>query len=113
MVKARKVVPGYKVTQSCVIQIHQYLVVGRCQPEHFKVKEGQAATAPKIYKMRIYAEDVVHAKSKFWYYLRKLNKVKKAHGEVLSTNEVHMIYNKLDFPKRSHYRKNFWNCLHL
>jgi large subunit ribosomal protein L18Ae len=38
--------------------------------------------------MRIFANDEVLAKSKFWYYLRKLNKVKKAHGEILSVNEV-------------------------
>jgi large subunit ribosomal protein L18Ae len=38
--------------------------------------------------MRIFAADAVIAKSKFWYYLRRLNKVKKAHGEILSVNEV-------------------------
>ncbi len=61
--------------------VHQYLVVGRALPTE-KDKN------PKIYKMRIFAQDTVRAKSKFWYYLRKMNKIKKAIGEVLSCNEV-------------------------
>jgi hypothetical protein len=38
--------------------------------------------------MRLFAPDTVVAKSKFWYYLRKLNKVKRAHGEILACTEV-------------------------
>ena len=38
--------------------------------------------------MRLFAEDEVHAKSRFWYFLKKSNKVKKASGEVLSVSEV-------------------------
>jgi large subunit ribosomal protein L18Ae len=64
-----------------VHNIHQFLVVGRAIPTE-KDKN------PKIYKMRIFAVDAVRAKSKFWYYLKKMNKVKKAIGEVLSCHEV-------------------------
>lgn len=39
--------------------------------------------------MRIFAKDPVHAKSKFWYFLRKMNKVKKANGEILACSEIH------------------------
>jgi large subunit ribosomal protein L18Ae len=61
--------------------IHQYLVVGRHHPT-------EKNPSPKIYKMRIFANDVVRAKSKFWYFLKKFDKVKKASGEILAIHEV-------------------------
>jgi hypothetical protein len=48
--------------------------------------------------MRIFAPNVVVAKSRFWYFLKKLRKVKKAAGEIVSVNEVRLdkiIRNKL------------------
>jgi large subunit ribosomal protein L18Ae len=41
--------------------------------------------------MRIFAKNDVVAKSRFWYFLKKMHKVKKATGEVLS---VHQIFEK-------------------
>lgn len=38
--------------------------------------------------MRIFAPNTVVAKSRFWYFLAKLRKVKKANGEIVSLNEV-------------------------
>lgn len=38
--------------------------------------------------MRIFAPNVVVAKSRYWYFLRGLKKVKKATGEIVSVNEV-------------------------
>jgi hypothetical protein len=38
--------------------------------------------------MRIFAPNQVVAKSRFWYFLRGLKKVKKATGEIVSVNEV-------------------------
>ncbi len=67
-----------------VATIHQYLVAGRHVPT-------EKNTSPKIYKMRIFANDEVRAKSKFWYFLRRLNKIKKANGEILSCSEVKLI----------------------
>ncbi len=61
--------------------IHQFLVVGRARP-------SEKNPNPKIYKMRIFADDSVRAKSKFWYFLKRLNKVKKNTGEILSATEV-------------------------
>ncbi|RWR86397.1 60S ribosomal protein L18a-like protein [Cinnamomum micranthum f. kanehirae] len=62
-------------------RFHQYQVVGRALPtgndEH-----------PKIYRMKLWATNEVRAKSKFWYFLRKLKKVKKSNGQVLAINEV-------------------------
>jgi hypothetical protein len=41
--------------------------------------------------MRIFAPNNVVAKSRFWYFLGKLKKVKKANGEIVSLNEVRSI----------------------
>jgi hypothetical protein len=38
--------------------------------------------------MRIFAPNTVVAKSRFWYFLMKLRKVKKANGEIISLNVV-------------------------
>lgn len=39
--------------------------------------------------MTIFAPDHVIAKSRFWYFLRKLKKVKKSNGEVVEVKEIH------------------------
>jgi large subunit ribosomal protein L18Ae len=38
--------------------------------------------------MRVFAKDNVMAKSKFWYHLKKLNKIKKINGETLAVHEI-------------------------
>jgi hypothetical protein len=38
--------------------------------------------------MRIFATNEVVAKSRFWYFLGKLRKIKKANGEIVSVNQV-------------------------
>lgn len=63
------------------ICIRHFLIVGR-------KKQVGATPDPTVFKMRIFAKDSVHAKSKFWYYLRKMNKIKKANGEVLAVSEI-------------------------
>ena len=60
---------------------HHYLIVGRHQ-------HTEKNPEPKIYKMRIFADDVVKAKSKFWYFMKKLDKVKKANGQILAVHEI-------------------------
>ena len=49
---------------------------------------SEANPTPKLYRMRIFAPNDVVAKSRFWYFLAKLKKVKKANGEVVSLNVV-------------------------
>ncbi|KAK4692748.1 large subunit ribosomal protein L18Ae, partial [Lecanoromycetidae sp. Uapishka_2] len=44
---------------------------------------------PKLYRMRIFAPNTVVAKSRFWYFLMKLRKVKKSNGEIISINLIH------------------------
>ncbi|XP_028124023.1 60S ribosomal protein L18a-like isoform X5 [Camellia sinensis] len=45
---------------------------------------------PKIYRMKLWATNEVRAKSKFWYFLRKLKKVKKSNGQMLAINEAYV-----------------------
>ena len=59
----------------------EYQVVGRHLP-------SESNPTPKLYRMRIFAPNDVVAKSRFWYFLAKLKKVKKANGEVVSLNVV-------------------------
>ncbi|WZY83817.1 hypothetical protein YC2023_030201 [Brassica napus] len=62
-------------------RFHQYQVVGRALPTEKDVQ-------PKIYRMKLWASNEVRAKSKFWYFLRKLKKVKKSNGQMLAINEI-------------------------
>ncbi|KAJ0053465.1 hypothetical protein Pint_01393 [Pistacia integerrima] len=62
-------------------KFHQYQVVGRALPT-------ETDDHPKIYRMKLWATNEVRAKSKFWYFLRKLKKVKKSNGQVLAINEI-------------------------
>jgi large subunit ribosomal protein L18Ae len=62
--------------------MHEYQVVGRKLP-------SDKDPNPKLYRMRVFAPNDVVAKSRFWYYLRKLRKVKRAAGELVAVNEVH------------------------
>ncbi|CAO2842206.1 unnamed protein product [Amaranthus hypochondriacus] len=63
-------------------RFHQYQVVGRALPT-------EKDEHPKIYRMKLWATNEVRAKSKFWYFLRKLKKVKKSNGQVLAINEIY------------------------
>jgi len=62
-------------------RLTEYQVIGRHLPT-------ETNPTPKLYRMRIFATNTVVAKSRFWYFLMKLRKVKKANGEILSLNEV-------------------------
>ena len=62
-------------------RLTEYQVVGRHLP-------SEANPTPKLYRMRIFAPNDVVAKSRFWYFLMKLRKVKKANGEIVSLNVV-------------------------
>merc|ERR1711872_119863 len=61
--------------------LREYSVIGRKLP-------SEAVPTPQLYKMRIFAPDKVTAKSRFWYFLSKLKKMKKASGEIVEIREV-------------------------
>ena len=66
--------------------LREFQIVGRRLP-------SAQETSPQLYKMRIFAPNEIVAKSRFFYFLRKLKKVKRANGEIVSLNEV--IFNIL------------------
>jgi large subunit ribosomal protein L18Ae len=43
---------------------------------------------PDVFRMKVFAGDEVAAKSRFWYFLPRLNKNKKMTGEILAVNEI-------------------------
>lgn len=49
--------------------------------------------------MRLFAPNEVVAKSRFWYFLKQVNKVKKTSGEIVSVNKI--------FEKKPNTVKNF------
>ncbi|PKX89508.1 60S ribosomal protein eL20, partial [Aspergillus novofumigatus IBT 16806] len=63
-------------------RLTEYQVIGRHLPT-------EANPTPKLYRMRIFAPNTVVAKSRFWYFLTQLRKVKKANGEIVSLNVIH------------------------
>ncbi|KAM9985781.1 hypothetical protein ACTFIZ_002077 [Dictyostelium cf. discoideum] len=61
--------------------IHEFQVVGRHVPT-------ERDANPKIYRMRLFAQTSIHAKSRFWYFLSKIVKMKKSTGEILNVTEI-------------------------
>lgn len=62
-------------------RLQEYQVIGRHLPT-------ETQPTPKLYRMRIFAKNPVVAKSRFWYFLMKLRKVKKSTGEIVSLNVI-------------------------
>merc|ERR1712124_116748 len=52
----------------------QYQIIGRAAPT-------QKNPIPKICRMKLFAKNKVLAKSKFWYFMKKMVKAKKTGGE--------------------------------
>eukprot|EP00747_Dinoflagellata_sp_TGD_P087646 gnl/TRDRNA2_/TRDRNA2_163707_c0_seq10.p2 gnl/TRDRNA2_/TRDRNA2_163707_c0~~gnl/TRDRNA2_/TRDRNA2_163707_c0_seq10.p2 ORF type:complete len:188 (+),score=48.77 gnl/TRDRNA2_/TRDRNA2_163707_c0_seq10:80-643(+) len=74
-------VKKFKTDPSLQAKMHQYQIVGRAAPT-------PKNPTPKIYRMRLFAKNVVLAKNKYWYFMKKLNKAKKSGGELLAVNEL-------------------------
>ncbi|TKA74404.1 60S ribosomal protein L20-B [Cryomyces minteri] len=67
---------------SQIRRLTEYQVIGRHLP-------SDANPTPKLYRMRIFADNDVVAKSRFWYFLSKLRKIKKTNGEIVTLNKIH------------------------
>jgi len=74
--------------------IHLYEVIGRKKESNDK-KEA----AGKVYRMKIFSPNTVVARSRFWYFLSNLHKIKRANGEIISVHEI--------FEKNANYVKNY------
>merc|ERR1712146_371290 len=42
----------------------------------------------KVYRMKIFAKNKVVARSRFWYFIGRLCRVKKANGQIISVNQI-------------------------
>eukprot|EP00049_Salpingoeca_infusionum_P016910 m.351152 g.351152 ORF g.351152 m.351152 type:complete len:178 (-) comp16180_c0_seq1:103-636(-) len=73
-------------------QLKQYEVIGRKLPT-------DTDTCPPLYKMTIFAPNETTAKSRFWYFLSQLKKMKKSTGQIVNIKQV--------FEKRSGVIRNY------
>ena len=64
------------------LQLKEFKVTGRKLPT-------DKAPNPTPYQMRIFAPDYVTAKSRYWYFIRQLKKMKKGSGEIIECIEIH------------------------
>ena len=55
----------------------QYQVVGRFVPNE---KYGEGHAQCKVYRMKLFAKNKVVARSRFWYFMGRLCRVKKANA---------------------------------
>jgi len=62
-------------------QMKLYQVVGRKAPT-------ATDENPPAYRMKLFAPNDVTAKSRFWYFMHQMRKMKKTTGEILDVNEI-------------------------
>jgi len=74
-------VKSFTTDPSLQARMHQYQIVGRAAPT-------PKNPTPKIYRMRLFAKNQVLAKSRFWYFMKRINKAKRSGGELLAINEL-------------------------
>merc|ERR1712072_1649661 len=60
---------------------HQYEVIGRHVPT-------ERDPEPKAYRIKLFTKSETQARSRFWYFIRRLVKMKKANAEILSIREI-------------------------
>jgi large subunit ribosomal protein L18Ae len=67
----------------------------------YQVVGRKAPTAndenPSAYRMKIFAANEVMAKSRFWYFMHQMRKMKKTTGEILDVNEVSSLFLFISF----------------
>ena len=63
----------------------QYQVIGRFVPN---AKYGEDSPQCKVYRMNLFAKNKVVARSRFWYFMGRLCRVKKANGQIVSVSQI-------------------------
>merc|ERR1719424_1639008 len=63
-----------------------YQVVGRFVPN---AKYTEDSPQCKVYRMKLFAKNAVVARSRFWYFMGRLTRVKKANGQIISVNQIY------------------------
>ena len=64
-----------------IARMHEYQVIGRKTPTEID-------PAPKLFRMRVFAPNPVIAKSRYWSFMRRQEKFKRACGEIINVVEV-------------------------
>merc|ERR1711937_395407 len=67
--------------QTKMPEFRQYEVIGR----HVPTKNDPE---PKAYRIKLFCKNETQARSRFWYFIRKLVKMKKASAQILSCREI-------------------------
>merc|ERR1712205_104805 len=62
-------------------EFRQYEVIGRHVPT-------ERDPEPKAYRIKLFTRNETQARSRFWYFIRRLVKMKKANAEILSLREI-------------------------
>ncbi|KAK9456241.1 ribosomal L18ae/LX protein domain-containing protein [Dipodascopsis uninucleata] len=62
-------------------RLQEYEVIGRHLPT-------ATDPTPKLYRLSIFAPNDVVAKSRYWYFMKQLRKVKKSTGEIVSIRVI-------------------------
>ncbi|KAF6096759.1 ribosomal protein L18a [Phyllostomus discolor] len=75
--------------------LREYKVVGRCLPT-------PKCHTPPLYRMRIFAPNHVVAKSRFWYFVSQLKKMKKSSGEIVYCGQVWGVQDRVRSGVGSH-----------
>merc|ERR1711898_3038 len=63
------------------MSFRQYEVIGRHVPT-------ERDPEPKAYRIKLFTKNETQARSRFWYFIRRLVKMKKANAEILSIREI-------------------------
>ncbi|ELU12327.1 hypothetical protein CAPTEDRAFT_150312 [Capitella teleta] len=63
-------------------QLREFKVIGRMMPSPKNPR-------PAMYQMHIFAPDYIVAKSRFWYHVTQLRKMKKTGGEIVCCQRVY------------------------
>merc|ERR1719164_226794 len=61
--------------------VKQFWVVGRELP-------SESNPEPTCFRIRVFAKNVVIARSHFWYEMKRQNKVRKCQGEIVQVSEI-------------------------
>merc|ERR1712032_1739650 len=72
---------GLSRAKMAEFKYHQYQVVGRHLPT-------ESDPSPSLFRMKVWAVDEVCARSKFWYFIKRIKRVKKANGQIIAVNEI-------------------------
>ncbi|KAK9365013.1 ribosomal L18ae/LX protein domain-containing protein [Lipomyces kononenkoae] len=62
-------------------RLQEFEVIGRHLPT-------ESDPTPKLYRLQIFAPNAVVAKSRYWYFMKQLRKVKKSTGEIVSVKVI-------------------------